>query len=99
MRLAQSRTAAGTVVPLAGHGGNWFDLSPLTGSIGPDTLSGAALSEIGTAIDAGRLPETAAPARYAPPLAAIGKIVCIGLNYSITPRRPVLRRRPSRFSS
>lgn len=82
MRLAQSRTAAGTVVPLAGHGGNWFDLSPLTGSIGPDTLSGAALSEIGTAIEAGQLPEVTEPRRYAPPRAQIGKIVCIGLNYA-----------------
>lgn len=82
MRLAQCRTAAGTVAPLAGHGGGWFDLSPLTGSIGADTLSAAALSDIRAAIEAGQLPEVSEPMRYAPPLAHIGKIVCIGLNYA-----------------
>lgn len=82
MRLARSRTATGTVVPLAGHGGSWFDLSPLTGSIGPDTVSAGALAEIRAAIEAGQLPRVAEPLRYAPPLAQIGKIVCIGLNYA-----------------
>jgi 2-keto-4-pentenoate hydratase/2-oxohepta-3-ene-1,7-dioic acid hydratase in catechol pathway len=81
MRLARSRSADGTVVPLAARGSNWFDLSPLASSVRPDMLSAAALSEIRVAIEAGRLPEVPEPQRLAAPLAQIGKIVCIGLNY------------------
>jgi 2-keto-4-pentenoate hydratase/2-oxohepta-3-ene-1,7-dioic acid hydratase in catechol pathway len=81
MRLARSRADEGTVVPLAAHGSNWFDLSALAESIGPDALSAAALSEIRAAIEAGQLPAVAEPRRFAPPVAHIGKIICIGLNY------------------
>jgi 2-keto-4-pentenoate hydratase/2-oxohepta-3-ene-1,7-dioic acid hydratase in catechol pathway len=98
MRLARSRTAGSAIVPLASHDGGWFDLSPLTESIGPDTLSAAALSEIRAAIEAGQLPEAVEPHRYAPPVAQVGKIVCIGLNYvshaaetgAPTPAEPVV---------
>jgi 2-keto-4-pentenoate hydratase/2-oxohepta-3-ene-1,7-dioic acid hydratase in catechol pathway len=68
-------------VPLAARGSNWFDHSPLASSVRPDMLSAAALSEIRVAIEAGRLPEVPEPQRLAAPLAQIGKIVCIGLNY------------------
>jgi 2-keto-4-pentenoate hydratase/2-oxohepta-3-ene-1,7-dioic acid hydratase in catechol pathway len=82
MRLARSRTAAGAIVPVVGQGRHWYDLSQVTADIGPATLSAESLSGIRAAISDGRLPETTTPAGYAPPLAGIGKIVCIGLNYS-----------------
>jgi 2-keto-4-pentenoate hydratase/2-oxohepta-3-ene-1,7-dioic acid hydratase in catechol pathway len=61
--------------------GPWFDLSQLTVDIGPETLSSESLDGIRAAIAVGRVPPSAAPAEFAPPLARIGKIVCIGLNY------------------
>ena len=82
MRLARSRTDAGAVVPVAGHGERWFDLTSFTADVRPETLSPGSLTGIRAAIDAGLLPETGAPERYAPPLATIGKIVCVGLNYT-----------------
>ena len=81
MRLARSR-AAGTIVPVAASGDHWFDLSPLVAEIGPEALSAQSLDRIRAAIQAGRLREAETPTRYAPPLTGIGKIVCIGLNYS-----------------
>jgi len=81
LRLARSR-AAGTIVPVAASGDHWFDLSPLIAEIGPEALSAQSLDRIRAAIEAGRLREAETPTRYAPPLTGIGKIVCIGLNYS-----------------
>jgi 2-keto-4-pentenoate hydratase/2-oxohepta-3-ene-1,7-dioic acid hydratase in catechol pathway len=81
LRLARSR-AAGTIVPVAASGDHWFDLSPLVAEIGPEALSAQSLDRIRAAIEAGRLREAETPTRYAPPLTGIGKIVCIGLNYS-----------------
>ena len=84
MRLARSRTADGVTVPVACHvsgDGHWFDLRQLTADIGPQTLSAESLAGIRAALNAGRLPKSAAPTQFAPPLARIGKIVCIGLNY------------------
>lgn len=72
MPLAQSRTAVGDVVPLAARGDRWFDLSPFTGSVVPETLTPAGLSRIRAAIAARELPEPA-PGRYAPPLSRTGK--------------------------
>ncbi len=82
MRLARSRAAAGLTVPVVASGDRWFDLSPVAAEITPETLAAESLAGIRAAIDAGRLPEAETPARYAPPLTRIGKIVCIGLNYS-----------------
>jgi 2-keto-4-pentenoate hydratase/2-oxohepta-3-ene-1,7-dioic acid hydratase in catechol pathway len=82
MRLARSRSATGTIIPVVGHHQRWFDLSSVTAEIRPETLSAVSLTGISAAADAGQLPETEAPKRYAPPLATIGKIVCVGLNYT-----------------
>ncbi len=82
MRLARSRNAAGTTTPVVARGERWFDLSPVTAEVGPQTLIPEALARISAALDAGELPEVGAPTAYAPPLAGIGKIVCIGLNYT-----------------
>ena len=81
MRLARSR-AAGTIVPVAASGDHWFDLSPLVAEIGPEYTVGSVAGSHPRRDRAGQLPETETPARYAPPLTRIGKIVCIGLNYS-----------------
>jgi 2-keto-4-pentenoate hydratase/2-oxohepta-3-ene-1,7-dioic acid hydratase in catechol pathway len=81
LRLARSRTAAGTIVPVVGSGDHWFDLSPVAAEISPRSLSPRSLERMRAALDAGALPASAPPARYAPPLEPIGKIVCIGLNY------------------
>lgn len=43
MRLARSRTAAGTV-PVAASGDRWFSHSPLSAETGPGTLSAAPLA-------------------------------------------------------
>jgi hypothetical protein len=79
LRLAQSRTADGITVPVAAShasgDGHWFDLRQLTTHIGPQTLAADSLAGIRAAIDAGRLPQVAAPSQFAPPLARIGKIV------------------------
>jgi 2-keto-4-pentenoate hydratase/2-oxohepta-3-ene-1,7-dioic acid hydratase in catechol pathway len=80
LRLARSRIAAGTI-PVGALGNDWFDLRPIIADVGPETLSAASLAGIRVAIDAGDLPETEPPTGYASPLARIGKIVCIGLNY------------------
>jgi 2-keto-4-pentenoate hydratase/2-oxohepta-3-ene-1,7-dioic acid hydratase in catechol pathway len=80
MRLATSRTA-GVKVPVIGRDGRWFDLRPLTEAIDGSTLAASTLEQISAAIDSGRLPEVSEPDDYAAPLARIGKIVCIGLNY------------------
>ncbi|MGH3262502.1 MAG: fumarylacetoacetate hydrolase family protein, partial [Trebonia sp.] len=82
MRLARTRTAAGTTAPVVASGDRWFHLSPAISEISPATLSPKSLADIRASIDAGELEEAETPARYAPPLADIGKIVCIGLNYS-----------------
>ena len=82
MRLARSRTAAGTTVPVVASGDRWFYLSPVAAEIGPEILSPESLAGIHAANDAGQLPEADAPTRYAPLPTRIGKIVCIGLNYS-----------------
>lgn len=66
--------------PVVFSAGRWFDLRPLTPAITPATLG--ALADVRAALTAGDLPEIAAPTSFAPPLTGIGKIVCIGLNYS-----------------
>jgi 2-keto-4-pentenoate hydratase/2-oxohepta-3-ene-1,7-dioic acid hydratase in catechol pathway len=78
MRLAR-HGAPGTERPIAaGEDGVWRDLTPVVAD-----LTGGFLAE-GLADLAARLPERRAVdvvGRFGPPLAAIGKIVCIGLNY------------------
>ena len=76
MRLAR-HGAPGAEQPLAaGADGVWHDLRPALPDLRPDTLA-TALG--GLVLD--DLPVVEAPLRFGPPLAGIGKIVCIGLNY------------------
>lgn len=81
MRLAR-HGALGRERPLVGDtGGTWWDLSPLTRDIDAEFL-GAGLDTARSALQAGELAPVPAPGRFGAPIAAVGKIVCIGLNYS-----------------
>ncbi|MFI5953989.1 fumarylacetoacetate hydrolase family protein [Cryptosporangium sp. NPDC051539] len=77
MRLAHARTADGDV-PVVHRDGQWFDLRPLHAAVTPAVLAPDALAAIRTA----DLPAVDDPAEFAPPLTGIGKILCIGLNYT-----------------
>ena len=81
MRLARARTDDGTTVPVVAEGEQWFDLRPVTDEVVPDTLRPESLDRIAAALRSGALPPVAAPGRFAAPLAAPGKVVCVGLNY------------------
>jgi 2-keto-4-pentenoate hydratase/2-oxohepta-3-ene-1,7-dioic acid hydratase in catechol pathway len=75
MRIARERTGS-TIRPIgSGSDGTWRDLSGVVADVTPDQLA-----TIG-AVDLDRLPVVADPVAFAPPLAGIGKVVCIGLNY------------------
>ncbi len=78
MRLARFGPAGQERPVAAGADGVWRDLSALT-----DDITGAFLAAgLGAAREAlPGLPEVAPDGRSGPPLAGIGKIVCIGLNY------------------
>jgi 2-keto-4-pentenoate hydratase/2-oxohepta-3-ene-1,7-dioic acid hydratase in catechol pathway len=76
MRLAR-HGAPGAEQPLAaGADGMWHDLRPVVPDLRADTLARAL---DGVVLD--DLPVVGTPERFGPPLAGIGKIVCIGLNY------------------
>ncbi|MEV6637736.1 fumarylacetoacetate hydrolase family protein [Actinoplanes sp. NPDC051470] len=77
MHLAHSRVG-GQSVPVVRVEGQWRDLRPLTNAITPDVLSPDFLGGIRDA----DLPAIDEPEAFGPPLAGIGKIVCIGLNYA-----------------
>ena len=79
MRLARSRTADGTTVPIAARRasgeGHWFDLRQLTADVGPETLSAESRAGVRVAIDVGRLQQSPAPVQFAPPYLRDGDIV------------------------
>lgn len=80
MRLARGG-AAGREVPLvAAADGGWHDLRPVASDVDGAMLAGG-LDRVRAALAAGELPAVGEPERFGPPLAGIGKIVCIGLNY------------------
>jgi 2-keto-4-pentenoate hydratase/2-oxohepta-3-ene-1,7-dioic acid hydratase in catechol pathway len=78
MRLAR-HGAPGTERPIAaGEDGVWRDLSSVVPDVTGAYLAGE-LAELPARLS--QLPEVAEVGRFGPPVAAIGKIVCIGLNY------------------
>lgn len=80
MRLAR-HGRPGSETPLIGDSdGNWWDLSSLTDTIGPDFLT-TGMADATRAARAGELTPVDQPDRFGPPLTGIGKIICIGLNY------------------
>lgn len=82
MRLARSGPPGSEIPVVAGQHGRWHDLRPVTADVDPGFLAGHGLSWARGALDEGELPEAEPPARFGPPLAPTGKIVCVGLNYS-----------------
>ena len=57
------------------------DLSGVLPDLTSAQLAGGALARLAD-VDPGRLPAVAQPVRYAPVVADIGKLICVGLNYS-----------------
>ena len=81
MRFAR-RGPAGAEIPVVDTGDAVFDLRPLTADIGGPFLAGDGIARTRAALDAGTLPRLDdAGLRVGAPIAAPGKIVCIGLNY------------------
>ncbi|MEU6226550.1 fumarylacetoacetate hydrolase family protein [Streptomyces sp. NPDC047042] len=83
MKLLRVGTAGSERPALLDAEGTLRDLSGIVADIdGPLLADDAALGRIRAAADAGELPELDATGlRIGPPLAGVGKIVCIGLNY------------------
>jgi 2-keto-4-pentenoate hydratase/2-oxohepta-3-ene-1,7-dioic acid hydratase in catechol pathway len=81
MRLAR-HGAPGRERPIAGTAdGSWFDLSVLTPDVDATFLA-TRLDSARRALTAGDLPGVDRVERFGPPVADVGKIVCIGLNYA-----------------
>jgi 2-keto-4-pentenoate hydratase/2-oxohepta-3-ene-1,7-dioic acid hydratase in catechol pathway len=74
------------------------DLSAEIGDIDGAALQPAALAHLAS-LDATKLPKVAGKPRLGSPVAKIGKVVAIGLNYATMPRNPASRCRRSRSSS
>ena len=84
MRLARIGPPGREIPVAAGDDGRWRDLRDLTADVDGGLLAGG-LDRVAEAVRSGTLPAVEAgsgPAgRFGPPVAGIGKIVCIGLNY------------------
>src|SRR5690606_26679661 len=74
------------------------DLSGVLPEDGGSALSAETLARVASVLSEGRLPEVRAPGRLGPCVGAVGKIVCVGLNYhehirevgATAPTEPVL---------
>ncbi len=76
MRLARHGEPGGELPIVGDADGAWHDLRPVTSDV-----TGAFLHDGLRGLDVAALPVVPDVGRFGPPLAAIGKIVCIGLNY------------------
>ena len=81
MKLARIGPAGQEVPAVSADGDAWFDLTPLANDVDAALLE-SGLQVVRDALGDGSLaPVTPGGARFGPPLARPGKIVCIGLNY------------------
>jgi 2-keto-4-pentenoate hydratase/2-oxohepta-3-ene-1,7-dioic acid hydratase in catechol pathway len=80
MRLARVGEAGKEQPVVSGVDGQWYDLRPITPDVNPTFLA-SGLGVVEVALSRGELPLVGDPGRYGPPLAPIGKVVCVGLNY------------------
>ena len=81
MRIARIGTPGEEIPVVDGGDGRWRDLRTLTSDVN-GTFLASGLENVTVALEAGELPEIdGSLERFGPPLSAIGKIVCIGLNY------------------
>jgi 2-keto-4-pentenoate hydratase/2-oxohepta-3-ene-1,7-dioic acid hydratase in catechol pathway len=76
MRLARHGTARAEQPLAAGADGVWRDLRPVVADLNPGTLP-----RVLECVVLDGLPVVAKPGRFGPPLAGIGKVVCVGLTY------------------
>jgi 2-keto-4-pentenoate hydratase/2-oxohepta-3-ene-1,7-dioic acid hydratase in catechol pathway len=81
MKLVRYGRAGAEKPGLIDDEGKLRDLSRAVKDITPDVLSPAGLKKL-RAVKVARLPLVGGRPRLGPPLAGIGKMVCIGLNYS-----------------
>ncbi|MCU1391010.1 MAG: fumarylacetoacetate hydrolase family protein [Ilumatobacteraceae bacterium] len=82
MRFARIGASGSERPVVLGPDGTPLDISRLTADI-DGSLIGTGLDKVRDALAAGALdPITGVADRYGPPLAGIGKIVCVGLNYA-----------------
>jgi len=78
----QRRGPLGSEQPVVETGDGVFDLRGVAADLGPGFFAADGVAATREALRAGRLPRlTEVPDRVGAPLAAPGKIVCIGLNY------------------
>ncbi|MEO6086508.1 MAG: fumarylacetoacetate hydrolase family protein [Umezawaea sp.] len=72
----------GSERPAVRHDGSTYDLASLTGDVDGRFLDAGGIGATRAALGAGELPELdEARLRVGPPIAAPGKVICIGLNY------------------
>jgi 2-keto-4-pentenoate hydratase/2-oxohepta-3-ene-1,7-dioic acid hydratase in catechol pathway len=76
MRIGRHGTAGRERPIIAGADGSWHDLTPVT-----DDITAAFIADGLRGVDPSGLPLVEDIERWGPPIADIGKIVCIGLNY------------------
>jgi 2-keto-4-pentenoate hydratase/2-oxohepta-3-ene-1,7-dioic acid hydratase in catechol pathway len=96
MRLARIGNR-GQERPAVWDGAAWRDLSGITGDLDAAFIA-TGLNRARKALRTDQLPEIEAASRFGSPLADIGKIICIGLNYrdhaaetgAVEPAEPVL---------
>jgi 2-keto-4-pentenoate hydratase/2-oxohepta-3-ene-1,7-dioic acid hydratase in catechol pathway len=79
VRLARAETSDGCLPVIGTSDGNWYDLSPATADIDSAFIA-RGLEDIRGMLSDGRLARVDV-SDFLAPIADIGKIVCIGLNY------------------
>jgi 2-keto-4-pentenoate hydratase/2-oxohepta-3-ene-1,7-dioic acid hydratase in catechol pathway len=96
MRFARSGPVGDEIPIVADVAGPWYDLRPIAAEVDGSLLGDQA--RVREAMATGQLPLAPEPERFGSPLANIGKIVCIGLNYrdhaaetgATPPKEPIL---------
>jgi 2-keto-4-pentenoate hydratase/2-oxohepta-3-ene-1,7-dioic acid hydratase in catechol pathway len=81
MKLARVGSAGSERPVVLDDDGTWRDVSDVVGDIDAEALSAAGLARVRDALAEGDLPPVQDGLRFGPPVAGIGKVVCIGLNY------------------
>ncbi|MGB3764804.1 MAG: fumarylacetoacetate hydrolase family protein [Ornithinimicrobium sp.] len=98
MKLARVGTTGAERPVVQDDEGAWRDLTGLIDDIDARHLGSRTMEDVRAALGRGDLPTVDNPGRFGPPVAGIGKIVCVGLNYrdhaqetgATVPTEPVL---------
>ena len=81
MRLARIGPPGAERPAVHAPDGTWRDLSAVVTDITATGLAGDLVARAREAMATGSLPPLTPGARFGPPVAGVGKIVCVGLNY------------------